>query len=626
MNKLKKNFKQKDTKGITLIALVITIIVLLILAGVTINSIVNQDSSMDKAAKARLENKRAEAKDAAALAVTELIQEYYEKRFIDSTSNASCPGDYVVEVLEEEGRNNGPYMISVESDILEVEDEDDVLATGTVEDSGAIVWDGTPRAVTASVNPWNNLATEDDVVADLFYYEIIDEPQATGKVDGVEEKAKVADTDGNIKIADAETDEENYGTARITGINVDKLASFYSEDDYCKTYTYSDYSNSESSWDSFFHKYYDANVVGDYNYSDSSGTYYYNVPGSGRLDLYVDSSDIEYYGDYYIRASRLWDNMSYADLDAFVYHEYYELYKYNYTQRVVNMVYNDNINNDGNEVYWDNYPNMCSGYIDTSDYDLHEVYRCTSDYYYNGGNEDAIKNAIYNYVEEHPEQFAYHYVKAYCDDDDSWVSVNYEEDQNKYFTTNSFSPYFIQDYSTTPTCFNKFVIPHIYEKNGKKYKITEIDFSDKYGSDLVIPYVGDKISKFYIPNSVTSINFGYGEYDYKKTISLDTVLIPGGVGRMNDLNSYFRDGISVKKVVIGEGITEINANDFNRYGLTDVYLPKSLTNITGNWTGYYTKNVNVHYAGKKGAWSRVTGNKPQAEKVTFRSVYTNSNN
>lgn len=48
----------KKNKGITLIALVITIIVLLILAGVTINTLFGQNGIMQKANKAKIENEK----------------------------------------------------------------------------------------------------------------------------------------------------------------------------------------------------------------------------------------------------------------------------------------------------------------------------------------------------------------------------------------------------------------------------------------------------------------------------------------------------------------------------------------------------------------------------------------
>ena len=43
------NFKRRNEKGITLVALVVTIIVLIILAGVSINLLVGQDGLISRA-------------------------------------------------------------------------------------------------------------------------------------------------------------------------------------------------------------------------------------------------------------------------------------------------------------------------------------------------------------------------------------------------------------------------------------------------------------------------------------------------------------------------------------------------------------------------------------------------
>ena len=48
--------KNERNKGITLIALIVTIVVLLILAGVTINAITGSESAMEKATEAREKN------------------------------------------------------------------------------------------------------------------------------------------------------------------------------------------------------------------------------------------------------------------------------------------------------------------------------------------------------------------------------------------------------------------------------------------------------------------------------------------------------------------------------------------------------------------------------------------
>lgn len=67
-----KNSKQKNIKqkGITLIALIITIIVLLILAGVTINTLFNNGNTMDKAGQAKEETSHGVVKDSIVLGLS----------------------------------------------------------------------------------------------------------------------------------------------------------------------------------------------------------------------------------------------------------------------------------------------------------------------------------------------------------------------------------------------------------------------------------------------------------------------------------------------------------------------------------------------------------------------------
>ena len=55
--------KTKEMKGITLIALVITIVVLMILAGVSINTVLGDDGIIQKAKEAAEATKRASAEE-----------------------------------------------------------------------------------------------------------------------------------------------------------------------------------------------------------------------------------------------------------------------------------------------------------------------------------------------------------------------------------------------------------------------------------------------------------------------------------------------------------------------------------------------------------------------------------
>ena len=70
MGKLQKEKNRKKNNGITLIALVITIIVLLILAGVTIATLTGDNGILTKTSEASEKTKEANAKEQVQIAVT----------------------------------------------------------------------------------------------------------------------------------------------------------------------------------------------------------------------------------------------------------------------------------------------------------------------------------------------------------------------------------------------------------------------------------------------------------------------------------------------------------------------------------------------------------------------------
>lgn len=75
----------KGNKGITLIALVITIIVLLILAGVSIAMLSGDNSILGNAAKSADYNKIGEAKDQISLKVSEYVTSLLEAKYNNGT-------------------------------------------------------------------------------------------------------------------------------------------------------------------------------------------------------------------------------------------------------------------------------------------------------------------------------------------------------------------------------------------------------------------------------------------------------------------------------------------------------------------------------------------------------------
>lgn len=76
----------KDNKGITLIALVITIIVLLILAGITIAMLTGENGILSNATKSKAVNELGAAKDLVALTANEAMTDYFEGTYVKSTT------------------------------------------------------------------------------------------------------------------------------------------------------------------------------------------------------------------------------------------------------------------------------------------------------------------------------------------------------------------------------------------------------------------------------------------------------------------------------------------------------------------------------------------------------------
>jgi len=127
------NFR-KNT-GITLIALVITIIVLLILAGVSLNLIAGENAIIGKAEKAVSETELAQIKEEVDLAIAYEKLDYWEKRQDDKTINTSCEG-YIKEKLESETgiTTSSGATIKLDETNVVYEKDDKTTIVGTCEE------------------------------------------------------------------------------------------------------------------------------------------------------------------------------------------------------------------------------------------------------------------------------------------------------------------------------------------------------------------------------------------------------------------------------------------------------------------------------------------------------------
>ena len=113
-----KKCKSSNT-GITLIALIVTILVLLILAGITINALTGSDSAPAKANEAEQKNDIGTAKDQIGITAVNAKTEAYETAYVGnsvtSTAAATTVGQAVINAVKTyDGTTQGKASISVE--------------------------------------------------------------------------------------------------------------------------------------------------------------------------------------------------------------------------------------------------------------------------------------------------------------------------------------------------------------------------------------------------------------------------------------------------------------------------------------------------------------------------------
>lgn len=134
----------KNNKGITLIALVITIIVLLILAGISIAMLTGENGLLNKASGAGAETKLSEAKEYVMLEANTLYTEYYEKKYNSNSAPTETTAEaYVASNLADKLKDS-KYVQSAESATsikLKPTDSNGKVVTGSYDSStGTFTW------------------------------------------------------------------------------------------------------------------------------------------------------------------------------------------------------------------------------------------------------------------------------------------------------------------------------------------------------------------------------------------------------------------------------------------------------------------------------------------------------
>lgn len=123
----------KNQKGVTLVALVVTIIVLLILAGISLSLVAGSNGIMTRAVNAANTNESATAAEQAELKLAELQIDYYEAYYV--TEDATVMSNSMVDYIE--GKigtgipcSNTRYFMTADSGVIKVYVGSD--ATGTL--------------------------------------------------------------------------------------------------------------------------------------------------------------------------------------------------------------------------------------------------------------------------------------------------------------------------------------------------------------------------------------------------------------------------------------------------------------------------------------------------------------
>lgn len=134
----------KEQKGVTLIALVITIIVLLILAGVSIAFLTGDNGIITKSTKASAETNIAGAKETAATDVAAKYADYMEYKYASNTTNSGAASTFTAWLGTNKltSTDTTKYTVSEDSVTITIVPRDNAnkQVTGTIEDTGAITW------------------------------------------------------------------------------------------------------------------------------------------------------------------------------------------------------------------------------------------------------------------------------------------------------------------------------------------------------------------------------------------------------------------------------------------------------------------------------------------------------
>ena len=147
----------KKNKGITLIALVVTIIVLLILAGVTLAFVSGENGILKRATDAVKVNEKATAEEQADLLIADLGAQYYEKKYVEQEEGLTTIDEYLKSQLtEEQATDSGEHTVKIEGEKVLVFKDGKKISEGTL-NNGKVIWGQSPVEGNQTNNDWKNI-------------------------------------------------------------------------------------------------------------------------------------------------------------------------------------------------------------------------------------------------------------------------------------------------------------------------------------------------------------------------------------------------------------------------------------------------------------------------------------
>ena len=134
---------KNNEKGITLVALVITIIVLLILAGVTILALSGDNGILNRASQSKVSTEIANAKDAFTTVAAEGITEYYNSKYVEGNNTETATLQKTVYDKITNSSISSTFVNSSTSPstiVTNVNDATGAALTATIDTNGKIAW------------------------------------------------------------------------------------------------------------------------------------------------------------------------------------------------------------------------------------------------------------------------------------------------------------------------------------------------------------------------------------------------------------------------------------------------------------------------------------------------------